>query len=107
MTTTSDDLVTVAEAAKILHRSTEQVRRYLREGKLPGERIGGQWFIRRSSLQKKGNKESVYQQRMELLKEVRELREQIYVRVGELPSGSELVEQVRTERDAEIENHLS
>jgi hypothetical protein len=29
-----------------LGRSTEQVRRYLREGKLPGRRIGGQWFIR-------------------------------------------------------------
>ena len=27
-------------------RSTEQVRRYLREGKLEGQRIGGQWFIR-------------------------------------------------------------
>ena len=39
------ELVTVAEAAKRLERSTEQVRRYLREGRLTGRRIGGQWFI--------------------------------------------------------------
>jgi excisionase family DNA binding protein len=38
-------LVTVAEAAKRLDRSTEQVRRYLREGRLEGRRIGNQWFI--------------------------------------------------------------
>jgi excisionase family DNA binding protein len=39
------ELLTVAEAAIRLDRSTEQVRRYLREGRLPGRRIGGQWFI--------------------------------------------------------------
>jgi hypothetical protein len=38
--------ITVQKAANALHRSTEQVRRYLREGKLEGRRIGGQWFIR-------------------------------------------------------------
>ena len=37
---------TVNGAAKKMGRSTEQIRRYLREGKLPGRRIGGQWFIR-------------------------------------------------------------
>ena len=43
-------LVTVAEAARQLERSTEQVRRYLREGRLAGQRLGGQWFIDRSEL---------------------------------------------------------
>lgn len=38
--------ITVPEAAERLSRSTEQVRRYLREGKLAGQRIGNQWFIR-------------------------------------------------------------
>lgn len=38
-------LISVAEAARRLGRSTEQVRRYLREGRLAGRRIGGQWFI--------------------------------------------------------------
>src|SRR5918997_26416 len=41
-------LITVAETAKLLGRSTEQVRRYLREGELPGRRLGGQWFIDRA-----------------------------------------------------------
>lgn len=43
-------LVTVPEAARLLNRSTEQVRRYLREGRLDGRRIGGQWFIERGKL---------------------------------------------------------
>jgi excisionase family DNA binding protein len=41
------DLLTVSETAKLLQRSTEQVRRYLREGTLPGRRLGGQWFVHR------------------------------------------------------------
>jgi len=44
------DLVSVADAARRLDRSTEQVRRYLREGRLRGRRVGGQWFIERSAL---------------------------------------------------------
>jgi excisionase family DNA binding protein len=44
-------LVTVAEAAVRLDRSTEQVRRYLREGRLSGRRIGGQWFIEEAALE--------------------------------------------------------
>jgi excisionase family DNA binding protein len=42
--------VSVSEAARTLDRSTEQVRRYLREGRLSGTRIGGQWFIDRGAL---------------------------------------------------------
>lgn len=45
-------LLTVAQAARVLERSTEQVRRYLRENRLDGQRIGGQWFIDRADLQK-------------------------------------------------------
>lgn len=48
-----DDLeghINVNEAAKRMERSTEQVRRYLREGRLPGRRIGGQWFIRETAV---------------------------------------------------------
>ncbi len=43
-------MITVTEAARRLGRSLEQVRRYLREGKLKGERIGQQWFIEEASL---------------------------------------------------------
>ena len=40
--------ITVGETARLLGRSTEQVRRYLREGVLSGQRIGGQWFVTRA-----------------------------------------------------------
>jgi Helix-turn-helix domain len=43
-------LLTVADAAHALDRSTEQVRRYLREGRLKGRRLGGQWFIDEKAL---------------------------------------------------------
>jgi len=43
-------LLTVADAAQALDRSTEQVRRYLREGRLKGRRLGGQWFIDEKAL---------------------------------------------------------
>ena len=43
-------LLSVADAANRLNRSTEQVRRYLREGRLQGQRLGGQWFIDRAVL---------------------------------------------------------
>lgn len=43
-------LLTVADAAARLDRSTEQVRRYLREKRLHGRRIGGQWFISAAEL---------------------------------------------------------
>jgi excisionase family DNA binding protein len=45
-----DGMITAAEAAHRLGRSLEQVRRYLREGKLKGQRIGGQWFVEEASL---------------------------------------------------------
>jgi excisionase family DNA binding protein len=45
-----DGMITVAEAARRLGRSLEQLRRYLREGKLKGQRIGGQWFVEEASL---------------------------------------------------------
>ena len=48
---TESDLITVGETARRLSRSTEQVRRYLREGRLTGRRIGGQWFIERAAVE--------------------------------------------------------
>ncbi len=47
---TPEGLLTVAEAARRLGRSQEQVRRYLREGRLTGRRLGGQWFMEEASL---------------------------------------------------------
>ena len=45
-----DGYISVNEAARRLQRSIEQVRRYLREGRLPGRRIGQQWFIDEDAL---------------------------------------------------------
>ena len=45
-----DGYLTVEETARRLDRSLEQVRRYLREGRLPGRRIGQQWFIEEAVL---------------------------------------------------------
>lgn len=42
--------ITVPQAALKIQRSTEQVRRYLREGKLEGRRLGGQWYIKESAV---------------------------------------------------------
>jgi len=105
----AEDLITVAEAAKILNRSIEQVRRYLREGKLPGQRIGQQWFIPRGALDSLGRKapeKSVYQRRIELLEEIRELRERINRESGTLPSGAQLVEESREARMRELVDNL-
>lgn len=46
-----EGMITVQEAARRLNRSIEQVRRYLREGKLKGQRIGQQWFIPSKALE--------------------------------------------------------
>ena len=49
-------MITVAEAAKRLNLSIEQIRRKLREGKLRGQRIGNQWFVDASACQDADNK---------------------------------------------------
>jgi hypothetical protein len=46
-----DRMIPVNVVAKRLGRSTEQVRRYLREGTLVGERFGQQWFVDRDVLE--------------------------------------------------------
>lgn len=52
MADVQQNLLTVAETARLLQRSTEQVRRYLREGALPGRRLGGQWFVQRQDVER-------------------------------------------------------
>ncbi len=101
---TTDDLVTVAEAAKMLNRSIEQVRRYLREGKLGGKRIGQQWFIPRNQLKPQLTKR--YEEQMALLAEIRKNRESMAKR-GLMFDGTELVRESREERDKELDSHLS
>lgn len=61
------NLMTVAETARHLKRSTEQVRRYLREGRLPGRRMGGQWFVDRAAVEafgQAGSRENRFTKRL-------------------------------------------
>ena len=77
--TTLEGMITVAEAARRLNRSTEQVRRYLREGKLQGQRIGNQWFVEEGALQGPSDEPLVAP---ELVERIRRTREEIRRRVG-------------------------
>lgn len=47
------DLLTIEEAAGYLKVTPYTIRRYLREKKLPGIKLGGQWRIRLDALEKK------------------------------------------------------
>ena len=47
----SADKLALKEVARQLGRSLEQVRRYVREGKLPAQKLGMQWFVERRALE--------------------------------------------------------
>ena len=47
------ELITIEEAARYLKVTPYTIRRYLREKKLPGIKLGGQWRIRSDALEKK------------------------------------------------------
>ena len=49
---TLDNSMTVNEAAQMLGRNPETVRRWIRELKLPAKKIGMIWLIRRDDLAK-------------------------------------------------------
>ena len=82
------------------------MRHYLREGKLPGERIGQQWFIKREALVKHQDKTDLYETRMKLLKEIQELRKQIYKETGRLFDGAAAVRRSRSERDKRFDRRM-
>ncbi len=45
-----DELLRINEVAAVLRVSAFTVRRFLREGKLQGVKVGGGWRVRRSAL---------------------------------------------------------
>jgi excisionase family DNA binding protein len=101
---TLEGMITVTEAARRLNRSTEQVRRYLREGKLRGQRIGNQWFVEESAT--RGSMTARYEQQMEVLRRIRENREAILRESGLQPRGAEIIRQVREDRMRQIDRRL-
>lgn len=46
----SKDLITVREAARAVGRTTETVRRWIWDGKLPAQKLGNQLFVKRADL---------------------------------------------------------
>ena len=88
-----EGMITVAEAARRLNRSIEQVRRYLREGKLKGQRIGNQWFVEESGLGAAYGEPLVPH---ELVERIRRTREEIRRRVGH---DFDVVEMIRLSRE--------
>ena len=89
---TGEDL-TLHQVAQELDRSLEQVRRYVRGGKLPARKLGMQWFVCRKDLDTfKGADPKVNQQ--ELLERIKANRERIKARVG-LIDVVELLEESR------------
>jgi excisionase family DNA binding protein len=89
----TEGMITVAEAAKRLDLSIEQVRRKLRDGKLKGQRVGGQWFVEESSLHKQEAERPLIPR--ELLDEIDHAREAIYRRTGIVFDAVALVNEVR------------
>ena len=78
----TDDL-TLMQVARELGRSLEQVRRYVREEKLPAHKLGMQWFVKRRDLKafKLGRKGAT---RKDVLARARALRQDIEERVGRI-----------------------
>jgi len=91
---TLEGMITVAEAARRLNRSIEQVRRYLREGKLRGQRIGNQWFVEEYSLARRRGEPLVPP---ELLERIRRTREEIRRRAGH---DFDVLEMIRQSRES-------
>jgi excisionase family DNA binding protein len=91
---TLEGMITVAEAARRLNRSIEQVRRYLREGKLRGQRIGNQWFVEERTLEAPRGEPLVP---AELVERIRRTREEIRSRAGH---NFDVVEMIRRSRES-------
>lgn len=90
-------MVTVAEAARRLKRSQEQVRRNLRDGKLKGQRLGNQWFVDETCLTKGEVKEFQPLIPRELVERIERTRERIFQRNGII---FDVVEMLREDRES-------
>ncbi len=92
----TNGMITVAEAARRMNLSIEQVRRKLREGKLKGQRVGGQWFVDAVSLRGDKAKESLIAP--QVLAEVDGIRRRIAERnPGYVWDAAEMVRRSREE----------
>ncbi len=77
MTTDVKGYVTVAEAAKRLDISVQQVRRRLRGGKLSGRREGSHWLVKEATLNESRRRPSNPLFSDEFIAEVHQLQDEI------------------------------
>ncbi len=79
-----EGLITIREAARECHRSTETVRRWVWDGKLPAEKVGNHLFVKRSDLNMvcKRTPEETKRERLALLDEIDAIRERIRLQIG-------------------------
>lgn len=97
--------LSVADAARQLNRSTEQVRRYLREGRLAGRRVGGQWFIDAQAVESFGKEQSREQRFTKDLKPAQRSRPlDAVIGIGEGP-GSDIANGLRQYRTVSLRRH--
>ncbi|MBI2909411.1 MAG: helix-turn-helix domain-containing protein [Chloroflexi bacterium] len=78
------ELVAVRDAARECGRTTETVRRWIWEGKLPAQKLGNQLFVKRGDLtcmafKLKGRETA---SRLAALEEAAAVRQRIYRRLG-------------------------
>lgn len=79
-----EDLVTVREASHQCHRTTETVRRWIWEGKLPAQKLGNQLFVRRADLVRvcSEGRSRDKAARLAVLERISTVRERIAQRIG-------------------------
>lgn len=84
MVVEADNLVTVREASRRCGRTTEAVRRWIWDGKLPAHKIGNQLFVRRFDLDRlcSGGKRDIKDDRLAVLERIKAARERIAERIG-------------------------
>ena len=98
MVDSATGMLTVKDVAVELDRSIEQVRRYIREGRLPARKIGMQWFVASDSLAGFDSRRSSRGQAMtDWLGRVAEVRETIRAGSG-LLTEDEFVELIDSGR---------
>lgn len=79
------DMLPLNEVSRELERSLEQVRRYVREGKMRAYKIGLQWFVSRSDLNR--FKLALQNKKMDtsyIIERARAIREKIKAQYGEM-----------------------
>ena len=99
---TTKDMIPLHEVSRELNRSLEQVRRYVREGKLRANKIGMQWFVTQSDLNEyKSVLQNTTVSASHIIARARAVREKIKAQYGEM-DGLELLDETRNERLQEL-----